>query len=255
MKNTDFEDFWNDLSQLWKADLSHGLGNDYSLRGKIPVSFEELNKVKLLYLCQHSNLEPLLHLPNLEALFLSGRVNIDYTSLSKCENLKELGLANTDIDNLNWITSLKKLKKLSISKTKIKNIEPLLSLPSLTELNISETDIEDWKPLTSIHKLSKLYTFYCKKPIDLETVSKLKNLTLIDIRGNDIENLNFLSELKKLKCIWDIDCGTNNYDVLKKLPSLNQIGCRKEVFEEIKDWLIDKTMHYNVNGKEITIKK
>ena len=253
MKNIDFENYWNSLSQLWQADIAHGLGNDYSLRGKIPTSFEEFDRVKLLHLSQHANLEPLLHLPNLESLFLSGWKKIDYKNLSKCENLKELGLANTDIENLDWITSLKKLKKLQISKTKIRNIEPLVRLPLLTELNISETEIDDWKPLESINKLSELYAFYCKKSIDLAIISKLKNLKLIDIRGNEIENLNFLRELKKLKCIWDIDCNSNNYDVLKTLPNLNQIGCKREIFEEIKDWFTDRKMYFNVGGKEITI--
>ncbi|MDR2282034.1 MAG: hypothetical protein LBE37_02435 [Sphingobacterium sp.] len=253
MKEIKFEDYWNSLSQLWQADISHGLGNDYSLRGKKPTSFEEFNKVKLLSLSQHANLEPLLYFPNLDTLFLSGWKNIDYISLSSCYNLKELELASSDIEHLDWICSLQKLKKLRISKTTIRNIEALVSLPLLRELDISETEIEDWAPLERIKKLSDLYAFYCKKPMDLETISKLKNLRLIDIRGNEVENLNFLISLKKLKCIWDVDCIDNNYELLKTLPNLNQIGCKREVFEEIKDWFTDRKMYYNVEGKEITV--
>lgn len=253
MKDMEFEEYWNSLSLLWQADISHGLGNDYSLRGKVPSSFEEFERVKRLDLSQHANLDPLLYFPNLEVLSLSAWTNIDYINLSKCITLKELELANTDIKDLNWIGPLKKLKKLRVSRTRIKSIEPLSKLPNLQKLDISETEIEDWAPLEEIPKIAELYALYCKTTIDLDTISKLKHLKLIDIRGNEIDSLNFLSVLKKLKCIWDVDCKDNNYEVLKTLPMLNQIGCSKEVFEKIKDWFVDRKMYYNVAGKEITL--
>lgn len=253
MKDIEFEEYWNSLSLLWQANISHGLGNDYSLRGKIPSSFEEFDKVKQLHLSQHANLEPLSYFANLEALSLSAWTDIDYTNLSKCINLKELELANTDISDLNWISPLKKLKKLRISKTSIKSIAPLSTLPELQKIDISETEIDDWKPLESIPKLSELYAIHCNTAIDLDTVSKLKNLKLLDIRGNEIESLDFIAALKKIKCIWDVDCNDSYYEILKTLPKLNQIGCRKEVFEEIRDWFADRKMYYNVEGKEITL--
>ena len=43
-----FASFWNSLDRVWQAEIKHGLGNEYSLRGKIPVSFEEFDKVKFL---------------------------------------------------------------------------------------------------------------------------------------------------------------------------------------------------------------
>ena len=47
-----FEKFWNSLNRLWQADIKHGLGNEYSLRGRIPVSFDEFDKVKRLSVSQ-----------------------------------------------------------------------------------------------------------------------------------------------------------------------------------------------------------
>jgi Leucine-rich repeat (LRR) protein len=252
MKNTVFNEFWFSLTKLWQADINHGLGNDYSLRGKIPTSFEEFSQVKLLILGKHLDLKPLSKFPNLEELHLSGWKNVDYDTLIQCQNLKLLGLDNADIKDIAFIKSLQNLKKLTISRTSITNLKPLTALPLLEKLDISYTEIQDWTPLAEIKKLGELSAMNCISPIDTTTISKLHNLKLLDIRGNKIENIYFMESLKKLNCLLGIDCENGEYEIIKTLPRLKQIGCSQAVFEIIKDWFVRK-MYFNVDGKEYTL--
>jgi internalin A len=113
--------------------------------------------------------------------------------LSKLNNIETLSLSQINIDNIDFLKSLKKLKDLSISNTNIKDISILKQLPNLIKLDAS-------------------------KNIGLK-IPTLKNLKYLDISNcgisdmSDLENYNSLEDLvclsNDLKCLKSIDCLSN----------------------------------------------
>lgn len=254
-----FKNFWDELKPLWRANISHGLGNEYSLKGRIPVSFDEFDKVTRLTLSESEELFLLAYFKNLKYLSLAGIKTLkDMSSISSAGTLKELNLANTNISDIRFLTSLNDLRKLTISMTPVKDISVLPELPALTMVDISDTSIDSWEPLIRCKKLKELYA-RGNHNVDVNIISSLSKLKVLDVRNIVFNDFEFLEPLSKLECIsfggakLGIPYNTNvsnDYSPLKELPKLEQISCSASVFEEIKGWF-DRTMYYDVYFKGI----
>lgn len=260
MQDKNFKNFWDELKPLWQANIRHGLGNEYSLRGRIPVSFDEFDRVIHLTLSESEELFLLEYFKNLKYLSLSGIKTLEeMTPLSSLFTLKELNLANTNISDLSFLKPLVNLKKLTISLTPVRNISVLPELLALTFLDISDTSIDSWKPLSDCKKLKELYVRNSKN-VDVKVLGALNKLQVLNINNVVFEDFNFLENLSKLEYIsfggtklgipYNINI-SNDYTPLKKLPKLEQISCTHGIFEEIKGWF-DRPMYYNVSFKGIS---
>ncbi|MDR3056775.1 MAG: hypothetical protein LBU84_01375 [Prevotella sp.] len=259
MQNKEFKNFWDELKPLWQANIRHGLGNEYSLRGKVPASFDEFDKVTHLTLSESQELFLLAYFKNLKYLSLSGIKTLEeMTPLSSVYTLKELNLANTNISDISFLKPLINLRKLTISLTPVSNISVLPELPALTFLDISDTSLDSWEPLSDCKKLKELYVRNSKN-VDIKILGSLTKLQILNINNVVFENFDFLKNLSKLEFIsfggakLGIPYNTNisnDYTPLKKLPKLEQISCTHGIFEEIKSWF-DRPMYYNVSFKGI----
>lgn len=253
-----FDLFWNGLDQLWQANIEHGLGNEYSLRGRVPTSFEEFDKVESLSV-SHGNLDVLRYFKNLMRLSATQVEIEDYTQISNIVGLKTLNLANSSLENLRFILPLQQLTTLNISRTKVEDLEPLTELPKLSTLDISYTST-NMEPLTRCKNLKTLLANNCGF-FASEVIGKLKKLKVLGIKNNQLDNLDFLGNLNNLECVWftNVDkgvyspsCKDGDLSVLRKLPKLQQIGCSPVEFAEIKFWF-SQTVHFDVAGKEYVV--
>lgn len=259
MQNKDFKNFWEGLPKLWQANINHGLGNDYSLRGRIPVSFDEFDKVTRLTLSENEELILLKHFKNLKYLSLAGIKDFDDLSpVSSVNTLRELNLANTNVSDISFLRPLNNLRTLTISLTPVQDISVLPELSALTVLDISDTNITDWQPMSHCKKLKELYIRNCKN-VDIDVISSLAKLKVLNINNVVFDNFIFLEKLSQLEFIsfggaklgmpYNTNM-SNDYTPLKKLPKLEQISCSSTVFEEIKGWF-DRVMHYDVYFKGV----
>lgn len=257
--NKDFDVFWNSLSPSWQADIKHGLGNAYSLRGKVPASFEELAQIKTISVSQ-GDLSVLLYCKNLTKL-AAPKVEIEDTAqIAALSTLQELSLTNSSLRDLSFLPSLQALTKLTISRTKAADLEALTTLPKLANLDVSYTGIKNWEPLRWCKKLRALYANACPH-FAPHQVERLREIKILSIKDNQLENLDFLKNLQKLECLWLQNtkrgvplpsCQSGDLSVLKTLPHLRQVGCSPTEFEEIQFWF-SQTMHFDVQGKEYVV--
>ncbi len=197
-----------------------------------------LNNVKV------NDFSPLVRLPNLTELSISGsfetynngvrlpllaklkRLNIQnnflinddtalFQSLSSCEGIEYLNMADNQLENLYPITSyfnIKKsnsnkekieplyrsLKTLDVSRNKLNSLYPLFFYPTLEELYISSNPLTNIFPLDQLTKLKILHVDNCGIK-NIEFIRKLNNLETLNISGNYISDYSPIYDLKNIK--------------------------------------------------------
>ena len=121
------ENWWNGLPIYWKAVFAQQIKLDNT-----PTT-EQLHEII-----------------NMQELDLSDNPYMqNLMPVSRLTNLKNLNIANTEIDNLLAIQALAKLEVLNLKATYINSIEPLQEMTSLKVLNIMNTPITDLTPLVN----------------------------------------------------------------------------------------------------------
>ena len=169
-------------------------------------------------------------------------------------------MANSPVNNLEFIVPLKHMTTLNISRTPIVDIKPLTLLPKLSSVDVSNTHLSEWEPLAKCKNLKTLFARECSG-FNTKAIGDICTLKVLDMRNSYQGNLEFLSKMTKLECVWfenverssyHSSCKSGDLAVLKALPKLQQIGCSPEEFENIKFWFAGK-MYFNVRGKEYVV--
>ena len=105
----------------------------------------------------------------------------DYSVLNNMPNIESLTLKEaSNLDNLNFLSSMTKIKNLSIEGSEIEDLSPLSNKLSLTALELyNNPKIQDYTAVTSLKSLKKLY------------INSEDSAVIPDISG-----LNFLTDVK-----------------------------------------------------------
>lgn len=105
----------------------------------------------------------------------------DYSVLNNMPNIESLTLKEaSNLDNLNFLSSMTKIKNLSIEGSEIEDLSPLSNKLSLTALELyNNQKIQDYTAVTSLKSLKKLY------------INSEDSAVIPDISG-----LNFLTDVK-----------------------------------------------------------
>ena len=140
----------------------------------------------------------------------------DFEILKKFKNIETLNLSGNIADNsrLDWsiIKNLKNLKKLIIHNGfDIANIE---GMESLEELITSE--IKDYYNVNGERNFSQPSV----NIKNIEKISTLKNLKILNLSFANIKNIDFLKELTNLEELYLVDNKIENIDALKDLDKL-----------------------------------
>lgn len=178
------------ISQIKELNLQH---TDSSNETKITdlSGLENFYNLINLYLQNNniSSIKPLITCNKLQILNLSSNAAIgdQNTEISNFTRLTTLNLANTGITNINCINSLieqnnKNLVVLDLSDNpKLTNIEGIEKITTLQSLVIANNNLVD-------EQIEKLKT--------------LTSLTTLNINGNQIENIDIISNMSKLKYLY-----------------------------------------------------
>lgn len=164
------------------------------------LKFKNRNlKAQILKQIEHTN-------PNAismeEAYFFKGSLTLEDVPvldvLRNFSNLNSLSLINTDIENLNFLSSIKGLKKLRlISNARLNDLSGLKYVKDLSELEISFKDFTE---------------------IKTEPISECKKLTSLSCKNIPVPKLNLISDMERLayarlkKChLFDTNSFANDY--------------------------------------------
>ncbi|XP_052298157.1 receptor-like protein 15 isoform X9 [Citrus sinensis] len=201
------------------------------LSGQALETLSRLTNLKMLdlrgNLFNNSILSSLAHLSSLTSLDLSenkleGSINVkEFDSLS---NLEELDMSHNEIDNLEvpqGYKGLRKLNYLDLSRVGIRDGSKLLqsmgSFPSLNTLYLRDNNFTDIATTTTQA---------------LETLSRLSNLTILDLSYNLFNN-SILSFVARLSSLTSLDLSYNGlegsinvkeFDSLSNLEELDMSG-------------------------------
>jgi len=170
--------WWNELSQAWKADLSHyfnfnGTPDKVQLQKMVGTEKLVINEDPSII-----SLQPVI--------FLS--------------RLKELEISDTRISTLEPLTRMAKLRILRLPKNPVTQLDPISSLSNLREIDISNTQVEDLLPLQNMTGIEILK--FAGTPVkNLKYIQNLRNLKVLEFYNTKVGNLDVLEPMSGLKSL------------------------------------------------------
>lgn len=206
-------------------------------------SFSNLKEVYIYYVdaSDSIHMDLLKNLKNLEILKLNDiKISNNLSFLPSLQNLKELELIHVYVDeklsdgynwehfindnDLNIISSLTNLEKLSVRCAWLTSITNILKLNNLKELDFGFNSVVT----TDFDENGNGYEVY--KSVDITEISKLKNLEVLKLDGNNIKDLSEISRLSKLKHL-----SLGGYDDTDKLMAFGYGNCMLDIDTSILD--------------------
>lgn len=125
-------------------------------------------------------------------------------------------------NDIDW-ESLINIKNLQIDLWHISKLEQLSKLTSLKSLGITK-NVSSKVSLEILENLKQLETLYTSISKGIETVAKLNNLHFLSLREIKNKDLQFLSQLNKLKELWLSLGSYNNFDDLANISNLKKLS-------------------------------
>lgn len=223
----------------------------------------ESNKIK--------NVDVLKELKELKILNLSSNIDInDYSSLSKLKNLigvslevsstknydflsehillEKLNLANTNVEDLSFLKSLKELKELDLSFNNLRDVTILKNLKKIEKLDISHNKIHDFHFLENFKNLYSLDISFSDIS-DFTFLNKIKNLKELFLRFSDINDINFISSLKNLTILHLEYNKIKNINPLIELKYLKKLRVNNNQIKNIPFTFFNKFKNYNITNE------
>lgn len=152
------------------------------------LSYDDISKMNIDVL-NHSKGSKILKFKNF---------NVDMEELSKVEEIISLELENCTIDNYDGImTTMESLEYFSIADSNIENLNYLNYMPELIGLSIKSSKIEDINVVGNLQHLTTL-DIANNKIKDISSIENLNYLEILYIQGNPIETIANLKNMDNL---------------------------------------------------------
>jgi len=151
-------------------------------------NFPEL-EILFLQNCDNiTDLKPLGSLSKLRTLDLYLQENceyLDFSTLGKLFNLRELTLCSKKLFEIAWIVNLKNLSELSLNGCEmLEDLRGLSALSNLTSLNLGVCpSLVDLDELSSLSELRELYLYECSGLEWISGIESLIKLEVIELQG------------------------------------------------------------------------
>ncbi len=129
----------------------------------------------------------------------------------------------TSLNQIEGFDYLTELTTLDLSGHRIKDISGLTKLKNLRNLYLTDNVGVDLKPLEQMPSLEKLIMDGNTRPVNIQSIGKLKNLTTLTLMGSAIitdtvaKDISFLKGLTKLQ---DLDLSYNRIEDISPLAGL-----------------------------------
>jgi len=166
-------------------------------------SVEQVIKTTSLDISENLNirsLKPLIKLDDLENLDISNTLIDDIFPLRNLIRLQSLNCSGTAVTLLDPLLYSTEMRKLNCSKTAISSIRSLENMRMLESLDISDTRINSLQPVKKLKHLRDI-RFENTLVQDMEPLADLTELELLDCSGspvNSLETLRYLTKIKRL---------------------------------------------------------
>ena len=172
--------WWKNLTKDWQDIFRSQIEID-----KIPTKEQlqqlaGLRKLNIRNDLKINSLESLSVFENLQELYIDNTAIQDISPLFGLKKLETLAVRNSPLTEIDGIDELQRLKKLDFSNTSIENLEAIQNLSHLQSLNISGTRVKSLKPL--------------------QHLTQLKELFINNTRIGTLKHINQLTQLKLLRC-------------------------------------------------------
>ncbi|MGS6445151.1 leucine-rich repeat domain-containing protein [Enterococcus hirae] len=182
-----------------------------------------LTKLKTLNIANNKNLSDISSLKNLTALvnLYADYSNIsDLSALSNMTNLKVLHIPFNPLKSLNGLENCKELTELDLNGDQYSDITPIANLTKLKTLGIANNkNLSDISSLKNLTALVNLYADYSNIS-DLSALSNMTNLKVLHIPFNPLKSLNGLENCKELT---ELDLNGDQYSDLSPIANLTKL--------------------------------
>lgn len=163
--------------------------------------------------------------------------NIDFVSDMK--NLKVLKIKCNSVYNIEPVKGLEKLNELDLYVNKVKDLSAVSNLKNLETLSLGNNEISDISPLEELKGLKNLYLSCSNKISDLSPLNNLNNLEKLSVGCGSTLDISYLKGLKKLTYLDLHECKIDDIDVLTNLKKLESLtvkgsGISKADVEELR---------------------
>lgn len=144
--------------------------------------------------------------------------------IASLKNLRELGVARTQVADLGPLAGLTSLQVLDCSHTYVADLTPLTGITSLRDLDCSHTQIADLAPLVGIISLTRLA---CGRTqvTDLTPLDGFKELNYLNFWGTGIADLTPVAGLVSLEALVCWSSLVDNLRPLAGLFNLRHLDC------------------------------
>jgi putative cell wall-binding protein/Leucine-rich repeat (LRR) protein len=196
---------------------------------EVEIPDQALKEALILKVGEPITRKKLSELKNLEVR-LKEVSNIE--GLQYCTSLESLVLFGNKIEKINQLEGLTSLKLLNLTSNKISDISPLKNLTSLEILDIQVNKISDISPLREMSSLTTL-SLFSNNVSDLKPLKDLKKLTKLYLVSNNIRDLSPLEEMTQLVEIQLPNNKISDLGPLSKLTSLEFLTLQNNYVTDI----------------------
>lgn len=217
----------------------------------------------------------------LERLFISGKPYEKWTIndaqiLGKLKSLQVLHISNNTIRDISFVKKLANLQELELSGNLIENIDSLVNCSMLQVLDISGNKVTNFLPLKNLTELEKLFlsenssvtvlsdsssiinTKNVDKKLDIDILSSLNKLKILDLGSCTLENLPILARLTSLTNLNLSNCDIYDINVLKQNKNLEILNVRDNNIHQLDlDFFdqLEKIRQLYIDGNPLDIPK
>lgn len=214
------------LSGLTNLDLTYCTLSDISALTKLP----ELKNLSF-YGSKVKDFSALAGCPKLESFMYYAVKDADFSTLGKLTQVKELKGGLTSLNDISWVASLPNLKKLDLFSEYVTDYAPLAK-SNVESLQIWSMNVPvDLKSLAGATSLKRLKLWSLKDVSGFDALGSLSNLEILIMNGvNERQgsaDLSFMRSLSKLKELELVSLNGENTSGLEGLSSLIKLECSK----------------------------
>lgn len=165
-----------------------------------------------------TNIDEIRDLTNLMHLELNFSSAVsDFHFLESLRKMEYLSLYAQGLDNLSFVNGMPNLWWLDVvCAPNLTDISPLRNCPRLESLDLScDYGIKDFSPICSLSELQNLYLFGCGID-DVEWIAQIKTLRCLWLQNNHVTDLSPLAELPNLEELYCFGNDITNYGNLDR---------------------------------------
>jgi len=152
----------------------------------------------LAYSCKLTDIAPVSQIPNLKTLDLHSNTIVDIKPISGSSILETLVLHDNQIETVPDLSNLVFAKNVSLSSNNLKDIGGFSGMDRLESLDVSDNPLlSNLEPLSGLRRLKSLSAANCSIE-NLVPLWELKNLKVLDLRGNPIKAVQLNALKRKL---------------------------------------------------------